>query len=278
MNEPAAFDRRMIERLVVAIDGPSGAGKSTVARGVAARLGMRYLDTGAMYRALTWLAQREEMAVDDADALGRLVTGWRLDISTDPARPWVTVNGVDVTSAIRSAEVTGAVSAVSAVPAVRAALVARQREIVGGGGIVVEGRDIGTVVCPDAPVKVYLTASGRARAIRRATETQGGGTRAATGHRARGETAAVHQRLDDARETGPDAGAHREPDDDVIALTRAELDRRDQLDSNRGTSPLAKAEDALEVDTTALTAEQVVDLVVSACRSAVAVSAPPRSR
>src|SRR6185312_4186982 len=147
VKEPAAFDRRVL----VAIDGPSGSGKSTVARGVAARLGLRYLDTGAMYRALTWLAQRDGVAVDDAESLAKLASCWEFDISTDPDRPWVVANGVEVTTAIRSAEVTAAVSAVSAVPAVRVALVARQRAIVGQGGIVLEGRDTGTAVCPDAP-------------------------------------------------------------------------------------------------------------------------------
>ncbi|MFL6136825.1 MAG: (d)CMP kinase [Frankiaceae bacterium] len=245
MNEPAAFDRRVLDRLVVAIDGPSGSGKSTVARGVATRLDLRYLDTGAMYRALTWLAQRDGVAAGDDEALAKLASCWRFEISTDPVRPRVIADDVEVTTAIRSSEVTAEVSAVSAVPAVRAALVARQRDIVGAGGIVMEGRDTGTVVCPEAPVKIYLTASGGARALRRATEER---------------------------------DRHRLVGDDVIALTQAELDRRDQLDSSRDASPLRKAEGALEVDTTALSADEVIDVVVAACRSVAASTAPSPPR
>jgi cytidylate kinase len=222
---PSAVD------LVVAIDGPAGSGKSTVARGVATRLRMRYLDTGAMYRALTWLALRDGVDADP-DATATLAERWRLEISTDPERPRVVVDGTDVTAAIRSPEVTSAVSAVSAIPAVRRLLVAMQRDIAGSGGIVAEGRDMGTVVFPDAPVKVYLTASGSARAERRALESV----------------------------PGADAAA--------LAATRADLDRRDRLDSTRAASPLARADDALEIDTTAMSVDEAVTAVVEACLAA----------
>ena len=157
-----------LSTLVVAIDGPSGSGKSTVARGVARILGLRYLDTGAMYRALTWWVI--EQGVDPADESSVLAaaTTFDLDMSTDPvAQQVVLVSGHDVTRAIRSAAVTQQVSAVSAVAEVRRQLVARQRVIIGAGGIVVEGRDIGTTVCPAAPVKIFLTAATEARAVRR---------------------------------------------------------------------------------------------------------------
>ena len=159
--------------VVVAIDGPSGSGKSTVARGVASRLGLRYLDTGAMYRALTWLALHDHVSLDDDAGLETLADSAAIEVTTDPAAVVVQAGGEDVTAAIRSAEVTAAVSAVAAVPGVRRAMVARQRDVIGAGGIVVEGRDIGTTVAPDAAVKIFLTADEEARAARRAAETDG---------------------------------------------------------------------------------------------------------
>jgi len=156
---------------VIAIDGPSGSGKSTVARALAARLGLRYLDTGAMYRAVTAavLAAGEDPA--EAARVTEFVSGVDLEISTDSAAARVSVDGRDVTGEIRGPSVTAAVSTVSALPAVRAAMVARQRQIIGTGGIVVEGRDIGTAVAPDADLKVFLTADPGERAARRALET-----------------------------------------------------------------------------------------------------------
>src|SRR5436305_12850153 len=142
--------------LVVAIDGPSGSGKSTVSRGVAAALGLRYLDTGAMYRAVTWLALHRGVAFDDDAGLTQLAETADLDFTTTAAPVTVHAEGVDVTTAIRGAEVTAAVSQVSAVPGVRSAMVRRQRDVIGDGGIVVEGRDIGTTVAPDAAVKIFL--------------------------------------------------------------------------------------------------------------------------
>jgi cytidylate kinase len=158
-------------RLVVAVDGPSGAGKSSASRGAATALGLRYLDTGAMYRALTWWLLDRGVDVTDVGMVAELAAEPVIEVSTDPADPWVRVNGQDVSAAIRTREVTRAVSAVAAVPRVRARLIAMQRDIIARTpGIVAEGRDIGTVVAPDAPVKVFLTADGAARASRRATE------------------------------------------------------------------------------------------------------------
>ncbi|WP_375490130.1 (d)CMP kinase [uncultured Jatrophihabitans sp.] len=155
---------------VVALDGPSGTGKSTVARRLAARLSARYLDTGAMYRAATVAVLHADVDLDDQVAIAATVEAAQIEISTDPDNTWVTLDGVAVDGEIRTADTTAAVSAVSAVPAVRAQLVAAQRELIDSGGIVVEGRDIGSVVWPTARPKVYLTASARARAERRAGE------------------------------------------------------------------------------------------------------------
>lgn len=157
--------------IVVAIDGPSGSGKSTVARGVARRLGLRYLDTGAMYRAVTWLALHRHVPLDEPHQLTELAETADLDLASDPDAAEVRADGIDVTAAIRSEQVTGAVSAVSAVPGVRVAMVRRQQAAIGTGGIVVEGRDIGTTVAPGAEVKIFLTADPAERARRRAQES-----------------------------------------------------------------------------------------------------------
>ncbi|HEU5384834.1 MAG TPA: (d)CMP kinase [Streptosporangiaceae bacterium] len=157
--------------LVVAIDGPSGAGKSSTSRGVASALGLRYLDTGSMYRALTWWLLDRGVATTDQDAVARLAAEPAIEVSTNPAVPWTRVDGTDVSEAIRTRAVTDAVSAVAAVPQVRARLTAMSREIIAAaGGIVAEGRDIGTVVAPGAQVKVFLTADSVARAGRRSAE------------------------------------------------------------------------------------------------------------
>ena len=155
---------------VIAIDGPSGSGKSTVARALAARLGLRYLDTGAMYRAVTAAVLAADIDPADAVRVTELAARVDLEISTDAQPARVSVDGRDRTDEIRGPAVTAAVSAVSAVPGVRAALVARQRELIGAGGIVIEGRDIGTVVAPGADLKVFLTAEPQVRAARRAIE------------------------------------------------------------------------------------------------------------
>ena len=214
--------------LVVAIDGPSGSGKSTVAREVARRLRLRYLDTGGMYRALTWLALQLGTDLADPQALAGLAEESELDISMDPDAPTVRIGGRDVTAAIRGPEVTAAVSQVSAVPAVRAAMVRRQRAAAASGGIVVEGRDIGTTVLPDAPVKVFLTADAAARARRRGMEM-----------------------------AGP------EPDQATLAATAEALRRRDSADSHRVASPLAQAPDAYLIDSTDLSVDEVVARILA---------------
>lgn len=206
------------ERCVVAVDGPSGSGKSTVSRRFAIALGGRYLDTGAMYRAVTWAVLRAGVDLSDSDAVAKIAAEVELEIGTDPVAPHFRADGVDVDADIRGPQVTGAVSAVAAVPAVRRQLVALQRDIIAAAGrIVVEGRDIASVVAPDAQLKVYLTASARARAQRRSVE---------------------------------DAA-------DVDA-TAADLARRDRLDSSRATDPLRQADDAIVVDTTGLGIDEVV--------------------
>ncbi|WP_320069779.1 (d)CMP kinase [Micromonospora sp. RTGN7] len=206
-------------RCVVAVDGPSGSGKSTVSRRLAAGLDARYLDTGAMYRAITWAVLRSGVDLTDAAAVGKVAAEVDLSIGTDPQGYAVTADGVDVDAEIRGPEVTTAVSAVAAVPSVRALLVARQRELIAKAGrIVVEGRDIGSVVAPDADLKVYLTASEAARAQRRSAE----------------------------------AAAD-------VAATAADLARRDKLDSTRKADPLQQAADAVVLDTTELGIDEVVN-------------------
>jgi len=215
--------------LVVAVDGPSGSGKSTLSRAVAGALGLRYLDTGAIYRALTWWVLRGGVDPTDQTAVVERARSFQLEISTDPADQWVRVGDTDVTTAIRRPDVTAAVSAVSAVRQIRAQLLTRQRDIVGAGGIVVEGRDIGVTVCPDAPVKIFLTASAAARAGRRAREFD------------------------------------KTKDADVAAV-QADLARRDRLDASRAASPLAEAADAVELDTTALDLDEVVAAALALVR------------
>ena len=219
--------------LVIAIDGPSGAGKSTTARGVATQLGLRYLDTGSMYRALTWWLLRHSVDVQDASAVAARAQGPKLSVGTDPSASSIRVDGVDVTGSIRTPEVTAAVSAVSAVPDVRARMAATQRDLIGSGSIVVEGRDIGTVVAPDADVKVFLTAAPQTRAQRRAAES---GVR-------------------DLRAAG------------------SALARRDRLDSSRAVSPLSAAPDAVRLDTTALSVDEAVDAIVTLARQRLAEAA-----
>lgn len=215
--------------IVVAVDGPSGSGKSTVSRRVAQALGLRYLDTGAMYRALTWWVLRHGIDPLDAAGIGSAANDFPLVIGTDPTAPTVTVAEEDVASAIRGPEITAAVSAVSAIPEVRAALVARQRRLIGSGGIVVEGRDIGTTVAPAAPVKIFLTASPEVRSRRRALEHVGPGSEL------------VGERL---------------------SQTLSDLERRDRLDSTRAASPLAMAADALALDTSSMGIDEVVATIL----------------
>jgi cytidylate kinase len=207
-----------VGKKVIAIDGPAGSGKSTVARAVAARLGMPYLDTGAMYRAVAFAAMRRGVDPEDAADVAKLTGDLALEV-TDR----VLVDGVDATIEVRSPEVTRAVSVVAANPEVRRELVRRQREWAEAHGSgVVEGRDIGTVVFPEAPVKVYMTASDEERAQRRSQELLD-----------------MHY-------------------DDVAAA----IARRDHVDSTRPYAPLAVASDAVVVDTTTSTVDEVVELVL----------------
>jgi cytidylate kinase len=209
--------------LVVAVDGTSGSGKSSTSRAVAVRLGLRYLDTGAMFRAMTWWLLREGIDVHDARAVAARCDEPEILSGTDPQGPSIVVDGVDVGAAIRSEEVNAAVSPVSAVPEVRARLLELQRAVIGEGGIVVEGRDIGSVVWPEAEVKVYLTADPSARAVRRAAET----------------------------------GSM-----DIVG-TQESLLARDRIDSGRATAPLTMAADAVHLDTTPYVLDEVVDRVVA---------------
>jgi cytidylate kinase len=203
---------------VIAIDGPAGSGKSTVAKALAARLGLEYLDTGAMYRSVTFAALRRGVDPSDADVVGRLAGDVTISLSPDA----VVVDGADATIEIRGPEVSRAVSIVAANPAVRTEMVRRQREWVAAhGGGVLEGRDIGTVVFPDAELKVYLTADPEVRAQRRSKEVT-------------------------------------DLDYETVA---ADLARRDALDQGRDVSPLAEAEDAFLLDTTGLTVEEIIDVI-----------------
>ncbi|MEO6120692.1 MAG: (d)CMP kinase [Acidimicrobiales bacterium] len=210
----------MPRRPLIAIDGPAGSGKSTVARAVARRLGLDHLDTGAMYRAVAYAALDRGVDPSDAAALGAVAE----EVVIEVGESVVTVDGVDVSAAIRGPEVTAAVSAVAAVAAVRAEMVRRQRAWAGGrAGAVVEGRDIASVVFPDAELKVYLTASDAERTRRRSSETGIANT----------------------------------------ASVAADLARRDDLDSSRAASPLLIADGARVIDTTGLSVDEVVDQLLA---------------
>jgi cytidylate kinase len=204
--------------LIIAIDGPSGAGKGTVAREVASRLGYAHVDSGAMYRAVAWKALRDAVSLDDEARVAQLAISSAIEV----ADRFVSIDGIDVTRAIRTPEIDRAAAAVARLPEVRAALVARQRQLDTGRGLVMEGRDIGTVVFPAADVKVYLDASTEERARRRAA--------------------------DPAHSGGPTAVA------DVALL----MTERDRLDVTRATSPLYAARDAFVIDTTGKTIAEVV--------------------
>ncbi len=210
--------------MVVAVDGTSGSGKSSTCRGVAKRLGLRYLDTGAQFRAMTWWMLSQGIDVRDAAAVAARCAEPSIESGTDPSHPTIAVDGVDVSGPIRSAEVTAAVSPVSTVPEVRARLLSLQRSLIGEGGIVVEGRDIGSVVWPQAEVKLYLSADPAARARRRIAE---------------------HAHLGD------------------VSAAEAGLLERDKIDSGRATAPLTMAEGATHIDTTDHTLDEVVDRVVA---------------
>ena len=215
--------------MIIAIDGPSGAGKSTVSKAVARRLDFSCLDTGAMYRCVAWKALDEGVSLDDAEALARIAHDNDIAFTHeagDPLPRRVSIAGADVTDAIRTAEIDRSVSPVAAVPAVRAALVAQQQRIGRAGNYVVEGRDIGTAVFPEAELKVFLTASAAERARRRVVQNERRGV---------GST-----------------------DYDVVL---ADIVRRDEIDSSRDASPLKPASDAVQMDSTGRTIDQVIDRI-----------------
>ena len=212
--------------MIIAIDGPSGAGKSSVAKLVAQRLGLSCLDTGAMYRAISWQALHDGVSLDDGEALGRIARENPIEFVADQSGPQpakVLIGGTDVTQDIRTSQIDKSVSAVSAHPSVRKALVAQQQRIGRTGDYVVEGRDIGTVVFPDAEVKVFLTASAEERARRRVAQNV-------------------------------ERGVGLVDYDQVLA----DIKRRDEYDSTRADSPLKPADDAVLIDSTQFCIDEVV--------------------
>ena len=218
---------------IIAIDGPSGSGKSSTSRGVARRLGLRYVDTGAMYRAMTWWMLANGVDVDDPVAVAARCGEPVIELRDDPSNPGVSVDGRDVSFDIREGRVADAVSRVAAVPQVRERLVVSQRSMVddalaAGCGVVMEGRDIGTVVLPDADLKIYLTADVEARAARRA--------------------------LEESERSGEGS----------VTSVQANLQSRDALDTTRTVSPLQQAADAIAIDGTHLSLDEVIDAVTRA--------------
>jgi len=212
-----------MRKLIIAIDGPSGAGKGTVARAVAAELGYRHVDSGAMYRAVAWRALRDNISLDDEAAVARVARESAIHVSATH----VTIDGTDVTREIRTPAIDRAAAVVARLPGVRAALVERQRAMGAGNGIVMEGRDIGTVVFPDADVKIYLDASPDERARRRAADPAHSGVPVA------------------------------------VSEVATQLTERDRSDRTRAASPLYAAEDAVVIDTTGKSVIDVVDEVLA---------------
>ena len=219
----------------VAIDGPAGSGKSTVAHAIADRCGLTLLDTGAMYRSVALACVEQGLDLEDRDAVAEVARSVTIAFGQDERGQTVLLDGRDVTAAIRTPEIDKAVSPVSANPLVREAMVAQQRAIGEGVDVVAEGRDIGTVVFPDAEVKVFLTADPAARALRRAVQRDG-------------------------RDAATDADATA--DEAAVAEILADLIRRDAYDSNREASPLRPADDAVHIDSSDKTVDEVVNLIV----------------
>jgi CMP/dCMP kinase len=219
-----------MRKLIIAIDGPVGSGKSTVARRVAEMLGYVYVDTGAMYRALALKASRDKVALDAHDDLAQMADETRIDLRNDKGAQKIFLDDADVTSAIRSPEVSQAASKIAVIPGVRRVLVAEQRRVGQLGGVVMEGRDIGTIVFPDADLKIFLTASAEVRAERRWRE-----------HQAKGDAIDLERTL-------------------------AEIHDRDRRDLERESSPLKRAPDAVLVDSTSMDAEEVARLISQLAR------------
>lgn len=216
--------------LVIAIDGPAGAGKSTVAQGLAARLGLNYVDSGATYRAAALKVLEAGISPEDEAAVADVVAGAHIQFTTVGAHSRVFVDGRDVSLAIRTPEVTLAAAKVSRLPEIRKKLIGLQRSLVRDRGVVMEGRDIGTVVFPDAPLKIYLKADVEERARRR-----------------------LHQEIQEGRAAS-------------LEQTAYEIGRRDQLDAERKISPLIPATDAVEIDSTRLNADEVVERILALVR------------
>jgi cytidylate kinase len=220
----------MIHPFIITIDGPAGAGKSTVAQMLAARLGLNYVDSGATYRAAALKVLESGVAPEEEMSVAALIAGANIDFRMDGSQAAVFLDGRDVTQAIRTPEVTLAAAKVSRLPEVRKKLITLQRSLARGKGVVMEGRDIGTVVFPDAPLKIFLKADVEERA---------------------------HRRLKQDQEDGRSS---------TLEETAYEIGRRDQLDAERKISPLVPAADAVEIDSTHLSAEQVVERILEIAR------------
>lgn len=221
----------MSKSLIVAIDGPAGSGKSTSAKMVAQKLGYLYIDTGAMYRAVTWLAMQMEI-LDDEKKISKLASDSEIKLEFKNGTTFVTINGQDVTEQIRTADVNKNVSNVSKIGDVRKVLVSKQQQMKNGhNGIVMEGRDITTVVFPDADVKIFLTASVEQRAMRRVIEF------------------------------------HEKGSDVPLEEMKDAIVKRDLIDSTREISPLTKAPDAIEIDTSKVTIDEQVELILQAVKN-----------